>query len=141
MARLGVTALIELPPAGTLTGLARRALAGIQLLALKTPEDLAAGRVLLAEHADAHADGNDAPDWRLVVAPLAGMFRAPGGTAAAPGTAVPAGGEVGQVEARGGDHAIAPVTAGTIIEWLVEDGDPVSAGQPLLRLQPASPPG
>ncbi|MGH3273610.1 MAG: hypothetical protein ACRDNZ_04695 [Streptosporangiaceae bacterium] len=23
-----------------------------------------------------------------------------------------------------------------MIEWLVEDGDPVSAGQPLLRLQP-----
>jgi [acyl-carrier-protein] S-malonyltransferase len=138
MARLGVTALIELPPAGTLTGLTRRALDGVQLLALKTPEDLPAGRVLLAEHADAHADGNDAPDWRLLVAPLAGTFRAPGGTAAAPGTAVPAGAELGQVQARGGDHAVAPVAAGTIIEWLVEDGDPVSAGQPLLRLQPAS---
>jgi len=25
---------------------------------------------------------------------------------------------------------------GTIIEWLVEDGDPVNAGQPLVRLQP-----
>jgi [acyl-carrier-protein] S-malonyltransferase len=24
----------------------------------------------------------------------------------------------------------------TIIEWLVEDGDPVSPGQPLVRLQP-----
>jgi [acyl-carrier-protein] S-malonyltransferase len=136
MARLGVTALIELPPAGTLTGLTRRALDGVRLLALKTPEDLPAGRLLLAEHADAHA-GGDAPEWRLLVAPLAGTFRAPGGAAAAPGTAVPAGAELGQVEARGGDHAVAPVTAGTIIEWLVEDGDPVSAGQPLLRLQPA----
>ena len=29
MAELGVTALIELPPAGTLTGLARRALPGV----------------------------------------------------------------------------------------------------------------
>jgi len=26
----------------------------------------------------------------------------------------------------------------TVIEWLVEDGDPVSAGQPLVRLLPQS---
>ena len=26
--------------------------------------------------------------------------------------------------------------AGTVVEWLVEDGDPVSPGQPLLRLHP-----
>jgi [acyl-carrier-protein] S-malonyltransferase len=50
MAGLGITALIELPPAGTLTGLARRALPGVQLLALKTPDDLAAARQLIAEH-------------------------------------------------------------------------------------------
>ncbi|MCZ2526237.1 biotin/lipoyl-binding protein [Streptomyces sp. HB2AG] len=25
---------------------------------------------------------------------------------------------------------------GTVVEWLVEDGDPVSPGQPLLRLHP-----
>jgi [acyl-carrier-protein] S-malonyltransferase len=56
MARMGVTAMIELPPAGTLTGLARRALPGVQLLNLKTPDDLAAGTAMLAEHADAHAD-------------------------------------------------------------------------------------
>ena len=45
MAGLGVTALIELPPAGTLTGLAKRALRGIQVVALKTPDDLDAARV------------------------------------------------------------------------------------------------
>jgi [acyl-carrier-protein] S-malonyltransferase len=61
MARLGVTALIELPPAGTLTGLARRALPGVQTVALKTPDDLGAARALLAEHARAHAgpDGGE----------------------------------------------------------------------------------
>jgi [acyl-carrier-protein] S-malonyltransferase len=47
---LGVSALIELPPAGTLTGLARRALPGVQLLAMKTPDDLAAARALITEH-------------------------------------------------------------------------------------------
>ena len=49
----GAGALIELPPAGTLTGLIRRALPGVATLALKTPDDLAAARQLLAEHADA----------------------------------------------------------------------------------------
>jgi [acyl-carrier-protein] S-malonyltransferase len=135
MARLGVTALIELPPAGTLTGLTRRALSGVQLLALKTPDDLAEARQMLAEHANAPAD-SDAPEWRLLVAPLAGTFRAPAPGAAAPGAAAAAGAEVGRVEARGGGRGIAPTFAGTVIEWLVEDGDPVSAGQPLVRLLP-----
>ena len=50
MTGMGITALIEMPPAGTLTGLARRALPGVQLLALKTPDDLATARQLIAEH-------------------------------------------------------------------------------------------
>ncbi len=37
MGSLGATAFLELPPAGTLVGLARRALPGIGLLAVKTP--------------------------------------------------------------------------------------------------------
>ncbi|MFE0422482.1 ACP S-malonyltransferase [Streptomyces sp. NPDC058953] len=47
---LGVTALLELCPGGTLTGLAKRALPGVKTLALKTPDDLAAARELIAEH-------------------------------------------------------------------------------------------
>ncbi len=47
MSALGATALIELPPAGTLVGLARRALPGVELLAVKTPEDLDKARALL----------------------------------------------------------------------------------------------
>ncbi|MGW0410265.1 ACP S-malonyltransferase [Streptomyces collinus] len=50
---LGVTALIEVCPGGTLTGLAKRALPGVRTLALKTPDDLDAARALIAEHADA----------------------------------------------------------------------------------------
>lgn len=50
---LGVTALIEACPGGTLTGLAKRALPGVQTLALKTPDDLDAARALISEHADA----------------------------------------------------------------------------------------
>ncbi|WP_018656922.1 ACP S-malonyltransferase [Actinomadura flavalba] len=47
---LGVTAIIELPPAGTLVGLARRELRGVELLALKTPDDLDKARALVKEH-------------------------------------------------------------------------------------------
>ncbi|MGW2559838.1 ACP S-malonyltransferase [Streptomyces sp. NPDC001514] len=47
---LGVTALLEVCPGGTLTGLAKRALPGVATLALKTPDDLDAARTLIAEH-------------------------------------------------------------------------------------------
>jgi len=133
MTGLGVSAIIELPPAGTLTGLARRALPGVQLVAMKTPDSLQSARSLIAEHGQADADSH-APEWRLLVAPLAGVFRA--SSAGTPGVAVTSGAELGQVEMRGGNHLVTPSFPATIIEWLVEDGDPVSAGQPLVRLQP-----
>jgi [acyl-carrier-protein] S-malonyltransferase len=139
MESLGVTALIELPPAGTLTGLAKRALRGVRLVALKTPDDLAAAHALLAEHADSHVD-HHAPEWRLLVASAAGVFRAPDGhpVAAAAGTEVGPHTDLGRVEARGGDQPLAATFPALVIEWLVEDGDPVSAGQPLLRLLPTA---
>jgi [acyl-carrier-protein] S-malonyltransferase len=43
----GITGLIELAPAGTLTGLAKRGLKGVPTVAVKTPSDLAAARDLL----------------------------------------------------------------------------------------------
>lgn len=46
-ARHGVTGIIELAPAGTLVGLAKRALRGIPTVAVKTPDDLAAAAALL----------------------------------------------------------------------------------------------
>lgn len=129
MADLGASAVIELPPAGTLAALVRRALPGVEVQALRSPDDLEAARVLVA----AHAVGDHEPDWRLLVAPLAGTFRA---------ELVPAGGTVepdkviGRVAARREEQPVAPPYAATVVEWLVEDGDPVSAGQPLVRLQP-----
>ncbi|MFI0370970.1 ACP S-malonyltransferase [Actinomadura sp. 1N219] len=47
MRDLGVTAIIELPPAGTLTGLARRELPDVERVALKTPADLDKARELI----------------------------------------------------------------------------------------------
>jgi [acyl-carrier-protein] S-malonyltransferase len=51
LAELGVTGLLELPPAGTLAGLAKRALPGVEIVALKTPDDLPAARALVENHA------------------------------------------------------------------------------------------
>ncbi|ADU48573.1 ACP S-malonyltransferase [Intrasporangium calvum] len=50
MQELGVTGIIELPPAGTLVGLAKRALKGVETLALKTPDDLEAAQRMISEH-------------------------------------------------------------------------------------------
>jgi [acyl-carrier-protein] S-malonyltransferase len=50
MAKCGVTGVIEVPPAGTLVGLVKRAQSEIQTFALKGPEDLAAAQAFIAEH-------------------------------------------------------------------------------------------
>ncbi len=50
MAELGVTGLLELPPAGTLTGIAKRNLKGVQLFSLNTPDQLADAREFVANH-------------------------------------------------------------------------------------------
>lgn len=131
LVNLGVSAVIELPPAGTLTGLARRSMAGAERVALNTPDDLDAAHALVAAHASA-AEGHP-PEWRLLVAPLAGTFR--DGNASA-GSTVESGGVVGHVVSRREEHPVSSAWSGTVLERLVEDGDPVSAGQPLLRVRP-----
>jgi [acyl-carrier-protein] S-malonyltransferase len=145
MSDIGITALIELPPAGTLTGMAKRALPGVELLALKTPDQLDAARELIAAHAQskngyAAPHGGPPPGWRIVVSPAAGTFRSgeegAETTAAAAGTTVPAGAVLGHVDARGGAQPVTAPHEAVLVEWLVEDGDPVSEGQPLVRLEP-----
>jgi [acyl-carrier-protein] S-malonyltransferase len=56
MTDLGVTALIELPPAGTLAGIARRALPGVEVVALKTPDKLDQARALARSEASPSDD-------------------------------------------------------------------------------------
>lgn len=51
MVHAGVTAVIELAPAGTLVGLAKRAMPGVETLAVKTPENLEAALSLINNHA------------------------------------------------------------------------------------------
>lgn len=132
MGELGVTGVIEVPPAGTLTGLVKRALPGVETVALKTPADLDAARDLVARHGSA-APQDDSPSWRMLVAPSKGTVRVvdlPMGTLLEPGTAVAT-----LVTSRDEQPLVAP-HGGTVVEWLVEDGDPVAPGQPIVRLHP-----
>src|SRR4029453_9654006 len=74
LGELGATGVIEVPPAGTLTGLIKRALPGVETLALKTPDDLDAARDFVERHAVA-SPLDAAPTWRLMVAAGAGTVR------------------------------------------------------------------
>ena len=135
MADLGVTAIIEIPPAGTLTGLVKRALPGVQTLAVKTPDDLDAAWALIKEHGTiSHLDSN--PTWRMLVAPGKGIFRR--AVDAHPGDNLEESTIVGSVETLRGATPINAPHGGVVVEWLVEDGDPVSPGQPIIRLHPVA---
>jgi [acyl-carrier-protein] S-malonyltransferase len=50
-AEAGVTGIVELSPAGTLVGLAKRALRGVPSVAVKSPDDLAAAAALIGDAA------------------------------------------------------------------------------------------
>lgn len=133
MRDIGVTAVIEIPPAGTLTGLIKRALPGVETLALKTPDDLPAAWRLINEHGKP-AGLDTHPTWRMIVAPIKGTFHM--ATAAGVGHEWPVGATIGSVQTlRDTIEVIAP-HGGTVVEWLVEDGDPVGPGQPVIRLHP-----
>ena len=132
MADIGVTGLLEMPPAGTLVGLAKRALPGVETFALKTPDDLDEARAFVERHST-HNPLDVAPTWRLIVSPIKGTFAkssVPTDKPLDPGTMI---GTVASL--RDSVRVVAP-HGGTVIEWLVEDGDPVAPGQPLLRLHP-----
>ncbi len=133
MADLGVTAVIEIPPAGALTGLVKRALPGVQTLAVKTPDDLPAAWKLINEHGRP-ANLDNQPTWRLVVAPIKGAFRL--GSDARPGDDLGVDAAIGTVETLRDTIPVVAPHGGTIVEWLVEDGDPVAPGQPIVRLHP-----
>ncbi len=133
MQDLGVTGMLEMPPAGTLTGIARRAMPGVETFALKTPDQLDDARAFVEKHGEGGPlEGN--PTWRLLVSPMKGTFTLapdqPAGASLIPGAVV------GNVRSLRDDLPVAAPHGGTIVEWLVEDGDPVSPGQPIVRLHP-----
>jgi [acyl-carrier-protein] S-malonyltransferase len=68
----------------------------------------------------------------MLVAPFAGIFHRD----AELGDEIPYDGSVGRVVAKRENTEITAPYGGVIIEWLAEEGDPVSPGQPLVRLHP-----
>jgi [acyl-carrier-protein] S-malonyltransferase len=134
LADLGVTAVIELPPAGTLAGLLKRELKGPhcpEIVTLHTPDDLAAARDLIARHGGAPSH-EPAPQFRVAVSGNAGMFEPAAGLAE--GDQLSAGQVIGHVATRQGPVAIIVHDAGTLTEWLAHHDDPVAPGQPLARI-------
>lgn len=131
MRDLGVSGIIEIPPAGALTGLAKRELKGVETLALRTPDDLEAAHRMVREHGEERTASD--PAWRLVVAPVKGTVAL---TDRATGSSVAGDEVVARISSLRDVHEVVAAHPGQVVEWLVEDGDPVSPGQPLLRLHP-----
>jgi [acyl-carrier-protein] S-malonyltransferase len=135
MRDLGVTGILEMPPAGTLTGLAKRGLPGVETFALKTPDQLDDARAFVDKHGQSNPiDAN--PTWRLVVSPMKGTFRLANKDV---GDMLKIDEVVGTVTSLRDSLDVTAPHGGTVIEWLVEDGDPVAPGQPLVRLHPEVP--
>ncbi len=133
MADLGVTGILEMPPAGTLTGIAKRALKGVETFALKTPDQLDEARAFVQKHGEA-SPIDTTPTWRMVVSPAKGTFHVAENAAGA--ESLPAGASIGEVATLRDRTNVQAGHGGQVVEWLVEDGDIVSPGQPLLRLHP-----
>ncbi|HEY8596853.1 MAG TPA: acetyl-CoA carboxylase biotin carboxyl carrier protein [Thermomicrobiales bacterium] len=89
----------------------------------------------------AEAPATEEAEGTIVPAPMLGTFyRAPG--PGEPdfvdvGEEIAVGQTIGIIEAMKIMNEIAAETGGTIVEFLVESGQPVEYGQPLLRLMPA----
>jgi [acyl-carrier-protein] S-malonyltransferase len=132
MSELGVTALIEVPPAGTLAGLAKRSLPGIEIVALKTPDDLDAARDLVDRHGSP-SPMSTTPSWRMLVAPAKGVFHH---AEVKVGDDLEPGAVAGRVVTNRDEQEVVAPHGGTIVEWIAEDGDTVGPGQPVVRLHP-----
>ncbi|MDQ6850604.1 MAG: acyltransferase domain-containing protein [Actinomycetota bacterium] len=130
-ADLGVSAAIELAPAGTLTGIAKRELPGVELLAIKTPDDLEKGRTMIASRPQ-HGQGEYTPEFRVVVTPAKGVFTRTDGVDE--GAAITAGTQLGTIRTNREEHRIVAAKAGVLAEWLRHDGDIVPAGLPVARI-------
>jgi [acyl-carrier-protein] S-malonyltransferase len=131
LSALGVTAVVELAPGGTLTGLVKRALPGVETVAIRTPDDLPAARALLEQHLESTSEHG--PSWRIAVAPAGGTFHA---AEVEPGSPVEQGASVGLVVSNRSEWAVSAAHGGVLVEWLAHDGDPVSPGQPIALLHP-----
>ena len=133
MLDLGVTGVLEMPPAGTLTGIAKRAMKGVETFALKTPDQLDGARAFVELHGE-HNPMDLTPTWRMVVSPGKGTFHLD--ELAGQADSLEPGAAIGEVDSSRDQTTVSAQHGGQIVEWLVEDGDLVSPGQPLVRLHP-----
>ena len=132
---LGVTAAIELSPAGTLTGIAKRELPGVELLAVKSPADLDAARALI-DSRPAHGQGEHTVDFWVVSTPVKGVFTRADGLDE--GSPLARGSRLGTVRTNRDEHVIVAPHAGVLAEWLRFDDDIVAAGLPVARISHGS---
>ena len=136
MADLQVTGILELPPAGTLTGIAR---AGAEGRRDVRAEDAGPARRRPRVRGQAR---QPVRDRRL--ADLAAAGRADEGhlhprgrqVRRESGDTVEAGEVVAKVKSLRDELDVKAPHGGIVVEWLVEEGDPVAPGQPLVRLHP-----
>ncbi len=135
LADLGVTGVVELPPAGTLAGLVKRAIKGVEIVTVNTPDDLDAARDLIARHGTASTH-EPVPHFHIAVASVAGNFRPAENMTE--GNEVKNGQLLGHVQTRQGKIDIKAHANGTLVEWLAHPEDPVAPGQPVARLQPTA---
>jgi [acyl-carrier-protein] S-malonyltransferase len=132
MRHLRVAAAVELPPAGTLTGIAKRELPGVHLVAVKTPDDLDAARAALQDVSQP-GQGEHTPDFHVVVSPAKGTFHPAGDVTE--GDHVEKGRQLGVITTNRDEHRVISTRSGVLAEWLRHDSDLVGAGLPIARLQ------
>jgi [acyl-carrier-protein] S-malonyltransferase len=128
---LEISAAIELPPAGTLVGIAKRELPDVELLAVKTPDDLAKAQELINSRPQ-HGQGEHTPDVRVVITSTKGIFTRTQGLEE--GEPIVAGTRIGTIRTNRDEFAVVAPASGLLAEWLKHDGDIVGAGLPVARL-------
>jgi len=139
-----VRALIEMMSRGGIAELSLQTSA--VKLRLRTREGMSAangggGGTVVVAAAEAPAAEEEEAEGTIVPAPMLGTFyRAPG--PGEPdfvdvGEEITVGQTIGIIEAMKIMNEIAAESGGMIVEFLVESGQPVEYGQPLLRLMPA----
>jgi [acyl-carrier-protein] S-malonyltransferase len=128
MRALNVSAAIELPPARALTGIAKRELPGVELLAMRGPDDLAKAQELI----DSELASAPGTNGTVVLTPGNGIFTRAHGLEE--GVPVAGGTRIGTIRTDRDELAIVAPATGVLTEWLRSNGDIVGAGLPVARV-------
>jgi [acyl-carrier-protein] S-malonyltransferase len=134
LADLGVSGVIELAPAGTLSGLVKRELRsgnGPEIVTVNTPDDLKAAKDLMSRHGGAPSH-EPTMAFVLAVATVGGTFSPLADIVE--GDPIKAGQVLGHIVTRQGNAEVTAHDSGLLLEWLAHHDDPVGPGQPLARI-------